>query len=290
MASPKRRLLALPVVLLAALGVCAVVSPGTAADAASNCGGTRIAKPGGGYWTCSWDDEFGGTTLDLTKWTVQTSLWSGRTAGQACLADRPQNVYVNSGSLKLVVRKERTTFTCSTPSGGFTTQYTGAEVFSYSKFSQLYGRFEIRAAFPGAKVPGLQEALWMWPNNSTKYGAWPKSGEIDIAEAASLYPDRAIPFIHYNSGDDMNVTNNYCKIANLNYFHKYTLIWTPTNMTIQFDGKTCVSDNLPSNGIPFDQPFFLAMTQGLGVSPNYFTPDKTPLPGVTKIDYVRVWK
>jgi hypothetical protein len=41
---------------------------------------------------------------------------------------------------------------------------------------------------------------------------------------------------------------------------------------------------------PFDQPFFLALTQSLGIAPNTFTPGKTPLPGVTKIDYVRVWQ
>ena len=169
------------------------------------------------------------------------------------------------------------------------TQYTGAEVYSFGKFSQLYRRFEIRAAFPASKIAGLQQALWMWPNNPTKYGAWPKSGEIDIAETSSLYADRAIPFIHYDSGSDMNVTNNSCMISNRSQMHRYTLTWTPTNMTIQYDGKTCISDNLPA-GNPFDQPFFLALTAGLGVAPNAFTPGKTPLPAVTRIDYVRVWK
>lgn len=291
MASPaRRRFVVLCVVLLGLLGLCAAVVPASA-DAAVNCGGTKIAKPGGGNWTCSWDEEFNTPYLNLNNWTVQTSQNSGRTAGQACLVNTARNVYVNGGSLNLVARKEAAPFACPMPSGhSFTTQYTGAEVFTYSKFSQLYGRFEIRAAFPAAKVAGLQQALWMWPNNSTKYGAWPKSGEIDIAETSSLYADRVIPFIHYESGDDPNVTNNYCMISNRNQMHRYTLTWTPTNMTIQYDGRTCISDKLPSNGIPFNQPFFMALTAGLGVAPNYFTPGKTPLPAVTRIDYVRVWK
>jgi hypothetical protein len=41
---------------------------------------------------------------------------------------------------------------------------------------------------------------------------------------------------------------------------------------------------------PFDQPFFIALTQALGVGTNSFNPATTPLPATTSIDYVRVWK
>jgi hypothetical protein len=41
---------------------------------------------------------------------------------------------------------------------------------------------------------------------------------------------------------------------------------------------------------PFDQPFFLALTQMLGVGSNVFVDGTTPLPANTEVDYVRIWK
>jgi len=294
MANPLRRLAVLPFVVLSVLGLTTIAVP-PAGAATANCGGKLIPKPGGGYWACTWDDEFSGSALDQTKWNVQTTQYSGVTAGPACFVNSPQNVYVASGSLHLVARKTTRKFVCSDPTGSFVTQYTAGEVFSGGKFSQLYGRFEIRAAVPNAKVQGLQEALWMWPDNDLKYGPWPMSGEIDIAEMATKYPGRAVPYVHYLSGADMNVTNNNCMISHLNYMHRYTLEWTPTTITISYDGTVCISDvynpDYPrTSSAPFDQPFFPALTQALGIGPNALLPGKTPLPGVTRVDYVRVWQ
>ncbi len=66
-------------------------------------------------------------------------------------------------------------------------------------------------------------------------------------------------------------------------------------MTILYDGKTCLVDRWdPAAPLvapePFDQPFFLALTQALGVNTNAFEPGITPLPATTQIDWVRVWK
>jgi hypothetical protein len=45
-----------------------------------------------------------------------------------------------------------------------------------------------------------------------------------------------------------------------------------------------------SSPAPFDQPFFILLTQALGVGTNQFDPATTPLPATTSVDYVRVWK
>ena len=47
-------------------------------------------------------------------------------------------------------------------------------------FSQTYGRFEVRAQVPAPAIKGLQETFWLWPDNDTRYGSWPGSGEIDF--------------------------------------------------------------------------------------------------------------
>ena len=158
------------------------------------------------------------------------------------LRHSPNNVSVSNGALNLTARRESGTFQCQYPGGSYETRYTSGMVSTYGRFSQTFGRFEIRAKFPAAKVAGLQSALWMWPVDPNKYGAWPGSGEIDIAEFYSQYPDRVIPYLHYDSApSDTTLTNNYCMISDVSAFHSYVAEWTPTAITIKYDGQTCMS-------------------------------------------------
>ena len=292
-----RRLFASAVVAVSvtASGLVGLNAIGPANAAGQTCPMLWGFKPGGGFWRCTFSDEFNGTSLDPTKWSVQTTAASGFASKPACFVNSPNNVSVSGGTLNLTVRKEANPFLCSSPSGSFASQYTAGSVLTYGHFAQAYGRWEISAKFPAATVAGLQEALWMAPQNIAKYGAWPASGEIDIAEAYSALPDRAIPFVHYNAATvDMNVTNNYCMINNINAFHTYLLLWTKNYIQISFDGKTCITDYWnPASPLskpqPFDQPFVLALTQALGTGANAYDPASTPLPATTQINFVHVW-
>ncbi|WP_338183826.1 glycoside hydrolase family 16 protein [Jatrophihabitans sp.] len=207
----------------------------------------------------------------------------------------PNNISESGGYLRLTTRAEAAPFTCSDPLGNYSTQYTSGAITTYGKFSQTYGRFEIRAAFPAATAAGLQSSLWLDPNNGAKYGAWPASGEIDVAEFYSQYPDRVIPYIHYlPATPDPNVTNTVCLITP-SQFHSYVLQWTTNQLTVSFDGTSCLVDTWnPAAPLvapqPFDQSFFVALTQALGVGSNVFGSTSTPLPATTQIDYVRAWK
>ncbi len=268
----------------------------SAAVAAPTCGGVKIPKPGGGYWVCSFDDEFSGNTIDLTKWTAQQTATSGFHSGPECFKNRGVNVSVVSGALRLTARKEAAAFTCSSPQGSYASQYTSGSVSTVGKFTQAYGRYEVRAAVSASAVKGLQESFWLWPANAVKYGpVWPASGEIDFAELFSLHADRAIPFVHYNAATaDPNVTNNYCLISKPATFHKYAVSWSPTAIRVAYDGHPCLTDYWNPAGMtkpaPFDQPFMVALTQALGIGTNAFNPATTKLPATTSVDYVRVWK
>ncbi len=297
MKSPRR--LAIAVTAMTVLSVIVAVEarpqPATADTPAGTCGGASIPKPGGGYWTCSFDDEFSGPMLDATKWTPQVTATSGYHSGIECFVNSPNNVAVASGYLFLIARKEAAPFTCTSPFGAYTTQYTSGMVTTAGNFSQAYGRFEVRASLSPAKVAGLQTSFWLWPVDSVKYGpTWPWSGEIDIAEMYSLFPNLAIPYIHYVPPlVDLTVTNA-CFIGDPAEFHTYAVQWTPTSITIIYDGTTCLVDNWnPAAPLhkpqPFDQPFFIALTQALGIGLNSFLPNLTPLPAVTQVDYVRAW-
>jgi beta-glucanase (GH16 family) len=288
-----------------------VAAPGTGNptkhSGTTSCGGeVPPRKPDGDSWSCTFDDEFDSTTGDATAlntswWIPQVTANSGYTTGPAtdvaCYENSPQNISVSGGALHLTVRKV-TPFLCD----GLPTEYTAGMVSTYERFTQTYGRFEVRALLPQATAKGLQETLWLWPANDTKYGKWPASGEVDFAEFYSQYPTLDIPYIHYDYNTATvdpkthtnTVTADSCKIT-LSQYNDYAVVWTPGSFTITVNGNTCLIDNYVADGgltapEPFNQPFFIALTQALGVDTNAFNPATTPLPATTSIQYVRVWK
>ncbi len=65
--------------------------------------------------------------------------------------------------------------------------------------------------------------------------------------------------------------------------------WQRGTITVLYNGNTCLVDNPTRGAAPFDQPFFIALTQALGVDTNAFSASTTPLPATTQIDWVRAW-
>jgi beta-glucanase (GH16 family) len=283
--------------------VCALaplIGVGFAVEAASAagplCGSDVPRRPDGTRYVCRFADDFDGTALDRSKWIVQQTELTGHTFSRDCWVDRPGNIAVSGGTLKLTSRQESVPFRCVSPRKDFRTTYTSGSVSTQGKFAQTYGRFEFRAKFPDARVKGSQGALWLYPAEQT-YGGWPSSGEIDVAEFYSRYPDRAIPYIHYHR--DIThlspLTNRRCMIVNPAEFHTYTLQWTPSAMAISYDGATCLVHKIRAappllGSQPFDRPFAIYLSQVLGMNTNAFKPGKTPLPLTTEIDWVRVWQ
>lgn len=266
--------------------------------------GKRILRRNGTPWACVFDDEFTGHHLNRRQWIPQRTANSGFAPGDVCYLDSPHTVTVAHGTLNLTVRRHHTS--CGTAPAS---RYIGGSVSTWQRFTQTYGRYEVRARIPATTSAGLQETFWLWPNTQTVYGPWPASGEIDFAEFYSQWPDWTIPYLHYNYdprtanwATNTNVVtawpapNNQpgtnCRI-NRGRYNTYTLTWLPGQLSISINGHRCLTDHYRPAGLtspaPFDQPFMIALTQALGIGTNAPT-RRTPLPATTRIDYVRIWR
>lgn len=288
----------LVVASLAAAAATAVLAPTGAGAATGPCGGTTVAKPGGGYWQCTFADEFSGTQLDTTKWSPYTSQKGGFVGGDECY--KPSNVKVDAGALRLDANKWGT-FSCS---DGRQSNYLSGLVMSKGKFSQTYGRFEIRAKTPAGI--GFHPAFWMLPENpwSHQDASQPAGfnyGEIDVMEGAGNYPGYASPHLH-NVQANNKQNGAVCRVDNMTTaYHTYTLEWTKTLMTFRYDGNVCWStDWKPMAGYqpkgatspaPFDQNFYIILNLAMGgpQEPNNRATAATPSAAEMSVDYVRVW-
>lgn len=269
---------------------------GSSAVAADNddCG-TVTVKADGTPWTCSYVDNFSGGSLDSSKWIVQESEISGFRTGQTCYVASDRNVRVASGELRLTARREWRRFSCETPLGSFKTAYTGGMIGTRTKFSQAYGKFEVRAKYPSVTKPGLHGGFIMLPLNRP-YGPWPGSGEIDIAEWWSVDATLALPSLHF-IGRDSQVDSGWdCRVASPSSYHTYTLVWLPTEISFFIDGTKCFTRSpTPLAPLvapqPFDHPYNMVLGMGVGQASGVNAVTfLTPLPATYVVDYAKAWR
>ncbi len=289
---PIRHAVVLAAGLLAAALVVPLSPAGPSASAAPpaaskpDCG-NRVAKPGGGSWTCTLADSFSGTSLDDRYWTGMDLYGSGA----LCVRDTPRTVSVSGGVLRLTVLPTDASVQCPEREDGTRGSYAGAWVSSYYRFSQQYGRFEARMRVTAVDGPGLHEGFWLWPD--VRYGSdadWPDSGEIDIAETYSSAPDLAIPFLHYSDdakGPVDGLNTAWDCAATRGQWHTYTLEWTATRLEILVDGTSCLVNTAGASS--FQKRFIIAFSQVLGGGDNLYD-GGVPLPATTEVDYVKVWR
>ena len=286
---PTRWLTAL-VALAALVLVPAFHAPEAARAATNDACGAITAKPGGGTWSCSFVDNFNGKALDANKWVGQDSSLSGFSMNTTCFK-AGKGYAVGNGTLKLTVTRVAP-FTCNVPGDGdFTSTSVGGAVSTYGKFSQAYGKFEARIKFPNYTGAGLHGGFWMNPQTKS-YGAWPASGEIDVAEWYSGMANRLYPSLHY-TGSTSSDTAYTCMSGDLTAFHKVSVIWSTTSMKFYYDDQLCFDRAWAPTDMaapkPFDKPFTASLIAALGAGSNAPT-SSTPKTATTTVDYVKVWK
>lgn len=263
-------------------------------------------------WQSTWLEEFDGNALDTTKWSYQNG--TGVEYGIAGWGNNEQQYYTNNnitvddGALTIVAKKD----------GTYNTKYTSGRIWTMNddretaKFSQKYGRMEAKIKVPGGEgYEGIWPAFWMLPVDTSIYGGWPLSGEIDIMEIRGRLPDEVAGTIHYgkdypnnaNSGGSYYFSESDVNAdSDVNDYHVYALEWEPGEIRWYVDGELyCTQNNWYSQAAgnptefaypaPFDQEFYIILNLAVGGTfDGNREPNADNLPAEMVVDYVRVYE
>ena len=234
-----------------------------------------------GYGKLIFDEEFGGDTLDASKWEKVPVMTSGAPNWRQYTSHREDLVAVSNGCLVL-------TGVLNDFSDGDTRKFLCGQIQSNGKFSFKYGKVEIRAKFENQS--GAWPAMWMMPQDSI-YGGWPNSGEIDITERLNS-DAKVYQTAHFGYNNRDSTSGTTATIAN-GEFNVYGLEWTADAITWSVNGVTTHTYANDGSGYlkwPFDADFYFILSQQLEGSWVGQVSDTSTLPVRMFVDYVRVWQ
>lgn len=247
-------------------------------------------------WQLTWNDEFEGEALDLTKWNIDTGNgfyndgeWISGWGNNELQYYDEDNVRVEDGRLILQAREEER----SDEHGDY--DFTSGKITSDGLFSQAYGRFEARMKLPEGQ--GFWPAFWMMPQDDV-YGGWAASGEIDIMENRGSETDKVSGAIHYGGiwpNNTFSEGSYRFQDGRTTEFNNYAVEWEPEEIRWYVNDELFyrTSDWYSENGhypAPFNQDFFLILNLAVGGWFGGDPDDTTEFPAQVEVEYVRVYE
>ena len=196
--------------------------------------------------------------------------------------DRPENIVVEDGMLKITARKELF----------LGASYTSARILTKGKLEQKYGRIEARIKLPWGK--GLWPAFWMLGANSDTV-SWPQCGEIDIMEYLGNQPTKVLGTVHgpgYSGGGAITKSYSLTKDRFDNDFHIFGIEWGENYINYYVDDvlyNQITPADVPGEWV-FNEPFYIILNVAVGGnlpgSPNA----DTTFPQTMLVDYVKIYE
>ena len=251
-------------------------------------------------WKLVWSDEFEGGDVDRSRWNpLDRSTYGDGNGELACLLDRPDNVRLRQGVLKIVALKEPKLLKCGDADRRFPKgrQYSSAHLETQDVASFKYGRFEIRARVPvqHSTSKALWPAFWLRPVGGGV-------GELDVVEFVGSGADGedtsnvVKQTIHFDyAGTYPEQTFNYRLPRGhlADGFHTFAAEWEKGEIRWYVDGvMTFVRNTRTTPWIDeaFHREFYLRLNMAVG-SDWLGEPDAlTVFPAEYQVDYVRVYQ
>jgi beta-glucanase (GH16 family) len=253
-------------------------APATTAPTSSTTSSTTSPAPAG--WHLAWSDEFSGSSVDTAKWNVRNNTYASNEL--SIVTNRSKNVSVANGVLNLTAQREQYS------TGSTTRDYTSGYLDSIGKFSQRYGRWEMRASLPASK--GMWPAFWLRSNTALP--------ELDIMEAVGGVGTTVHTIHQSTNGDKAKSGYEYTFPAGetAQGWHTYAVEWDPTAVRFYVDGvmvRQRTSTDLPWLATDFVTPMNIRLNLQVGGSmPSWYgknVDSTTVFPATFAVDYVRVY-
>jgi len=245
-------------------------------------GGGSTEPPASNFDTLIWADEFdvdGGVnpsnwSFDLGDGCPQNCGWGNNE--QQTYTDRPENIVVENGMLKITAIRENLDGK----------QFTSARIKTKDKVEFMYGRVEMRAKLPSGG--GTWPAFWML-GADIDTNPWPGAGEIDIMEHVGNQQNTIFSTLHFpgNSGGN-GVSNSTIVPGVSDSFHIYEVEWTPNEIKFFVDDVNY--HTFPNNlTVPFNKDFFMLLNVAMGGNFGGAI-DGAFTQSTYEIDYIRVFQ
>ncbi len=218
-------------------------------------------------------DEFGGNTLDLTKWS-KCPEW--RRQDKNCYWDDDCSYLNGEGQLVLE----------ATYDGDF---YMGG-IRSKGKFEQAYGYFEVKCTLN--TTPGWWTAFWLMGETVQEGNSGAMGTEIDVYESAFFGTSEVQHTLNWNGYGALHQAEGSRTEKDGLYdgdYHTFSLLWTEEEYVFFVDGEeTWRTDAAEAEGT-CTAPLYLKMTAETG-SWTIDDMDEALLPDSILVDYIRVYQ
>ena len=240
------------------------------------------------FTNLTWEDNFDTKgSPNSTRWTYD--IGDGTAEGipgwgnneLQYYTDRPENVVIEDGMLKITAIKE--------PYEG--RNYTSARILTKGGlFQQAYGRFEARIKLPWGQ--GLWPAFWLLGTNAD---VWPQRGEIDIMENRGSEPTIVHGSVHgpgYSGGEA--ITKSY-ELINDRFdtdFHIFGIEWGPDYINYYVDDvlyNQITPEDVTGEWVYNNNPSYILLNLAVGGAFSGNPSTSTVFPQTMYVDYVRVY-
>jgi beta-glucanase (GH16 family) len=230
-------------------------------------------------------DEFnvdGAPNPSLWSYNIGTGNNGWGNSEEQYYTNRPENIKVENGVLKITARREQY----------MGKSYTSARILTKGKFETKYGRLEARIKLPRGK--GLWPAFWMLGSNSDT-AIWPACGEIDIMEYLGSSPTKIFGTVHgpgYSGGNAITKTYTLQNSRFDTDFHVFGVEWDENYINFYVD-NVLYNQITPSDVTGdwvFNNPFYMILNMAVGGNYPGAPNSETPFPQEMLVDYVRVYQ
>ncbi len=254
------------IVFVSGLCVSSILSPLSSSAQSSGSNSIAPTAPISGY-TLVWNDEFTASAIDSAKWTY-------RTDSKHLSTQKPENISVKDGLLRLTLKKETAA----------NKNYTGAGIVSQSAFKYAY--YEARAKMPAGA--GWHTSFWLMKHDGSGTTDFQLAAQgIVVVQNESV--DHASYAVKVDKYQEPAACYGFLRLPTPDLsadFHVFGCEFTPEAVKFFLDGVLVQTVDATKFTHSDQNVWLSSIASHMGNTPKV---DDSALPQESLFDYVRVF-